>query len=58
MPASIPTDMDKQNRPTGPNIDARDARGGQIILKSKAARILFFGALILLGIVAIWGYTS
>ena len=49
--------MDEQNRPTGPDIDASDARGGQIILKSKAARLLFFGALILLTLVAIWGYT-
>lgn len=35
------------------HIDARDARGGEIILKSRRNRAIFIGGLVLLGLVAI-----
>lgn len=45
-----------RERSDGPEIDARDARGGDIILRHTWSRVLFFGALILLTIIGIIAY--
>ena len=43
-----------ENRPDEPiHVDARDARGAEIILKKRRNRMIFFGALIAFVLLAI-----
>ena len=43
---------------TGPDIEAVDARGAEIILKKRRNQIIFFVALALITAIGIWAYTG
>ncbi len=49
---------DHSHPETGPDIDAVDARGAEIILKKRRNQVIFFAAMALITVIGIWAYTG